>query len=605
MSFKNSLRSMGDRTILLSLACFPASFLLVFYSALCLFVPGFTPEIPYVLLNFSLFALLTVIALFLPGLNTFYLLLVYFLLLAPILVTASYIAIYEQPMNGQSFFFLWETNAGESLEFIKNALVRSPKMIFFPIASILLPLLPLIFLVRGRRRFGEIKSLHRYALATVCLFTLLWLCGTGRAQFNVAYQFYHSFFSYRQDALLVRILTDNAVERIKEVSVDSSRGADTKETYVIVIGESASRHHMGLYGYSRMTDPHMAALHSQESLVAFDNVNAINTGTTRSLMHALSFKDQFAPFSAFRFSIVDVFNAAKFKTYWLSNNAVLLYHDTILQSLSRNAAVRKFTETRNADVTSLINTKEKVGAVSRDRSTKTEEILTFDGSLLPWIEDALNSKENKKIIFVHLKGSHIFYWYRFPNIFEKFNGRDGISPKSFALDDDEVKLINDYDNSIYYTDYILNELVKKLQSTEGESWLLYFSDHAEDVYDFRRKAWRSENQPNRYMLDVPFMVWFSDNYKKIRDTRKMKAYTDRPFDLDSLIYAIMDLANLKTELLDPLRSIFSDKYKVPARMITAEPYINLPPQELNIPKYLSEEIKTLEDFFRKKALEEQ
>ena len=97
---------MGDRTILLSLACFPASFLLVFYSALCLFVPGFTPEIPYVLLNFSLFALLTVIALFLPGLNTFYLLLVYFLLLAPILVTASYIAIYEQPMNGQSFFLV-------------------------------------------------------------------------------------------------------------------------------------------------------------------------------------------------------------------------------------------------------------------------------------------------------------------------------------------------------------------------------------------------------------------------------------------------------------------------------------------------------------------
>ena len=85
----------------------------------------------------------------------------------------------------------------------------------------------------------------------------------------------------------------------------------------------------------------------------------------------------------------------------------------------------------------------------------------------------------------------------------------------------------------------------------------------------------------------------------------MKEYTKRPFDLDSLIYAIMDLANLKTELLDPLRSIFSDKYKVPARMITAEPYINLPPQELNIPKYLSEEIKTLEDFFRKKALEEQ
>jgi hypothetical protein len=66
----------------------------------------------------------------------------------------------------------------------------------------------------------------------------------------------------------------------------------------------------------------------------------------------------------------------------------------------------------------------------------------------------------------------------------------------------------------------------------------------------------------------------------------------------------MDLANLKTDLLDPSRSIFSDKYKVPARMIIAEPYINLPPQERNNPKTLSNEIKAVEDFFRMKALEE-
>jgi Predicted membrane-associated, metal-dependent hydrolase len=237
-------------------------------------------------------------------------------------------------------------------------------------------------------------------------------------------------------------------------------------------------------------------------------------------VHALSFKDQFTPFKTFKFSAVDVFNAAKFKTYWFSNNAVMLYYDTILQSLSRNAAVRKFTEARNADLTSLINANEGDIVMSRDRKTKTEGNLTFDGALLPWVQEALDSKENKKIIFVHLKGSHILYWYRFPNAFEKFKGREGISPKSFVLDDDNVKMINDYDNSIYYTDYILNEIVKKLQLTEGQSWLLYFSDHGEELYDFRHQAGRDPDNLSKYMLDVPFMVWFSDNYKKIRDTRK-------------------------------------------------------------------------------------
>ena len=148
------------------------------------------------------------------------------------------------------------------------------------------------------------------------------------------------------------------------------------------------------------------------------------------------------------------------------------------------------------------------------------------------------------------------------------------------------------------------ELVKKLKSTEGESWLLYFSDHGEEVFDFRRKVGRDVSDLNKPILDVPFMVWFSKGYKNVRDTTRMKAYRERPFDLDSLIYAIMDLANLKTNLLDKSRSIFSDKYKVPARMIVAEPYVNMPPHGLNNPKTISDEIKAVEEFFKMKSLEE-
>ena len=600
----NSLGDVGDRKLLLSLVLFPCSFLLIFYSALCLFVPGFFPEVPYVLLNFLLFSLLTCLAFFLPGLNALYLIGVYVILLVPVLVTASYVATYGQPMNGQSFFFIWETNLGEALEFIKNARFQSPKMIFFPIASILLPLLPLMYLLKKRKLPRQMKPLHRYALAASCLIVLLVLCGTGKANSNVAYQFYYSFFSYQKDLILARNLSDSALERIKDIKITSSRPDDAKETYIVVIGESASRHHMSLYGYNSMTDPRMVALNTQGSLVAFDNVNAIDGGTTKSLLNALSFKDQFTPFSTFKFSVIDVFNAAKFKTYWFSNNAVMLFYDTMLHSLSRNATMRQFTEARNADLKSLIDNNNGSIAFIRDRKAKNEEDLTFDSALLPWVDEALSSKENKKIIFVHLKGSHILYWYRFPNAFEKFKGREGISPKPFMLNDDDVKIINDYDNSIYYTDHILNELVKKLQATEGESWLLYFSDHGEEMYDFRRKAGRDPTNLSKYMLDIPFMVWFSKDYKKARDTTRMKEYTERAFDLDSLIYAIMDLANLKTDLLDRSRSIFSDKYKVPARMIVAEPYVNMPPQGLNNLKTISGEIKAVEEFIKMKSLEE-
>ena len=604
LSFKGLPGCLRDKFFLLSLFLFPCSFLLVFYSSLCLVVPGFVPEVPYILLNFLFFSLLIFLALLLPGFNAFYLIGVYVILLVPILVTASYIVIYGEPMSGQSFFFIWETNVGEALEFIKNAFTQSKKMLLFPIVAISLPLLPLMYLLRKRKLSREIKPLHRYVLLTLCLLILLVLFRSGAVRSNVAYQFYYSFFSYRKDVLLAQNLSDNAVQRIKDIKITSSRPKDTKETYVVVIGESASRHHMSLYGYNRVTDPRMKALHAQGSLIAFDNVNAISGGTTQSLIHALSFKDQFTSFKTFKFSAIDVFNAAKFKTYWFSNNAVMLYYDTILQSLSQNTAVRKFTEARNADLVSLIDKNEKNAAVSRDKNIKTEKNLTFDSALLPWVEEALKSKENKKVIFVHLKGSHILYWYRFPKAFERFKDRAGISPKQFMLDDDDVQVINDYDNSIYYTDYILSELVKKLQLTEGESWLLYFSDHAEEMYDFRRHAGRNPAAVSRYMLDVPFLVWFSKDYKKARDTDKMRQYINRPFDLDSLIYAVTDLANLKTDLVNPSRSIFSDKYQVPARMVAAEPYVILAPQSLNNPKTLSDEIKAVEDFFRMKSLKE-
>ncbi len=604
MIFKDLLNASGDKKFLIALLLFPFSFLFIFYSTLYLCIPGFIPEIPYVFLNFFLFFLLTCLALLLPGLNALYLIFVYFILLVPVLITVSYIATYGQPMSGQSFFFIWETNVGESLEFIKNAITQSPGMIFFPIVSILLPLLPLSYLLYKRKLAKRMKRLHRYGLAALCLAILLMLCGTGKAKYNVAYQFYDSFFSYQKDVILARNLSDSALERIKEIKITSSRPDDVRETYIVVIGESASRYHMSLYGYGRATDPRMVALNSQGSLVAFDNVNAIAGGTTQSLINALSFKDQFTSFSTFKFSVVDVFNAANFKTYWFSNNAVMLFYDTILQSLSRNASVRKFTEARNADLTSLLNTKEENIITNRDRNTKTEEKLTFDGTLLPWVEEALDSKENKKIIFVHLKGSHIRYWYRFPNDFEKFKGREGIPSNLFVRTDKDAELLNDYDNSLYYTDYILMELVKKLKSTEGESWLLYFSDHGEEVFDFRRKVGRDVSDLNKPILDVPFMVWFSKGYKNVRDTTRMKAYRERPFDLDSLIYAIMDLANLKTNLLDKSRSIFSDKYKVPARMIVAEPYVNMPPHGLNNPKTISDEIKAVEEFFKMKSLEE-
>lgn len=586
MMFRDSSYSLLGKKFLLALTLFPCSFLFIFYFTRWLFIPGFAPQITYVLWDILLFLLPALIALLLPGWNGLYLLGVYLFLLAPTLTTTSYIAIYGHNPNWNTFFFLWETNLGEATEFIQSAINRSPGMFFFAVTSAFFPLFPLSYLLYKRKMARSISIWHRYAVVIFCLLFWVLLCTSTRSKTNLAFEFYRSFFSYQIEAAAVRDLSDTAIVRIKDIEVKSSLPEEIPETYVVVIGESASRHHWSLFGYSRETDPKMKALKEEGRLATFGNVNAIVSGTTRSLMHALSFKDQFAPLSSgFRFSVVDVFNAARFKSYWFSNNAPMIFYDNFLQLLSRNASERRFTKARDADMSSLIlSSKQEKDGIIRDRAKKTSENLTFDEELLPWFDEALKSKENKKLIFLHLKGSHDVYWYRFPNSFERYRDRRGINPKPFEMTEEGIRILNDYDNSIYYTDAILRELIQRLEAEGGVSWLLYFSDHGEDVFDLRQGFGRDAQNLNRYMLDVPLVAWFSGDYSKIRDTKIMAQYRERPYDLDSLIYAIMDLANIKTELLDKTRSIFSDKYKVPARMIGTRPYIDMISSDKHAPK---------------------
>jgi heptose-I-phosphate ethanolaminephosphotransferase len=93
------------------------------------------------------------------------------------------------------------------------------------------------------------------------------------------------------------------------------------------------------------------------------------------------------------------------------------------------------------------------------------------------------------------------------------------------------------------------------------------------------------------------MLWFSEDYKKTRDTDVMRGYLDRPYDLYGLIHTIMDLARINADLFDPSKSIVSEKYVMPARIVNGNlAYLKLKPESLCNPKTIDEETKVLEKF---------
>lgn len=50
-------------------------------------------------------------------------------------------------------------------------------------------------------------------------------------------------------------------------------------------------------------------------------------------------------------------------------------------------------------------------------------------------------------------------------------------------------MMNTYDNSILYTDFILHTLIQMLDSTEQCACLIYMPDHGENLCDDDRKLW--------------------------------------------------------------------------------------------------------------------
>ena len=50
------------------------------------------------------------------------------------------------------------------------------------------------------------------------------------------------------------------------------------------------------------------------------------------------------------------------------------------------------------------------------------------------------------------------------------------------LSPSEVETYNFYDNAVRYNDHVVSSLIKRYSATTPNGFLLYLSDHGEDVY---------------------------------------------------------------------------------------------------------------------------
>jgi len=99
----------------------------------------------------------------------------------------------------------------------------------------------------------------------------------------------------------------------------------------------------------------------------------------------------------------------------------------------------------------------------------------FDEILVDLLRKSLStSAKDHKVIVLHMIGSHgPTYYRRYPKRFARFVPD---CPRSDIQNCGETELINTYDNTILYTDYVLGQIIEQLSAIPNSS-MLYLSEY--------------------------------------------------------------------------------------------------------------------------------
>ncbi|GHT88653.1 hypothetical protein FACS1894113_1570 [Alphaproteobacteria bacterium] len=318
-----------------------------------------------------------------------------------------------------------------------------------------------------------------------------------------------------KDKNLLKIMKNFSFNNVKSLIKN-----DQSELYVIVIGESANRDHMSLYGEALKTTPRFDSI--RDELQIFENVRSKYCCTFKALKTILCFDEQLK-----NGDIVTLFKQAGFKTFWLSNQYYIENSDNITTIISLLCG-------------------QKVFVNKAHRRTKLSS--NYDGDLVEHFAKFVHDSAQKKVIFVHLLGSHFPYANRYPREFDVF------FPTQNTKKSREVAR---YNNSILYTDYILFKILNIIKLLKINSYLLYFSDHGEDVTeDPESPHCHNESIASPPMFRIPFIIWLSDEYKKLNENFIKNWDLNKQYNTGDVIHSIIDLSRLNCDSFNKNKSIF-------------------------------------------------
>lgn len=414
----------------------------------------------------------------------------------------TYSAIIDKSMIGNVF----NTNYEEASSFF------SFKLILY---IVLLGIIPSIYIVKAKiinvtlKRFLITSSLTLFFVAVLIFANAtnwLWIDKNSKQLGGLAMP-----WSYSVNTALFQI--HKYKSNRKEILLPNATIANNeKSVMVLVIGESARKQNFSLYGYDKNTNP----LLSQTPNVFHFDATSCATYTTAGIKCILEHA-----------SSDDLYEILP--NYLYRNNV-----DVIWRTTNWGEPPIHIEKYQNRDAL-MPNCK--------------GEGCNYDEILLTGLkEQILASKKDKILIILHTSTSHgPTYSKKYPPQFEIFKP----VCNSVELGNcSQTELINAYDNTIVYTDYMLHKVIEELkQLKEYKSAMLFVSDHGESL-----------GEKNLYMhgvplsiapkeqYEIPFIVWMSDGSKQLKPNKMLSQ--------NHVFHSVLNFLSIQSPIYNEEMNIF-------------------------------------------------
>jgi len=455
-----------------------------------------------------------------------------------------YFMLYGQEFSQSVIYIIFESNMAEGNEFINTYFVwwLIPIVLIYTLVPYLLwKSLKQITFTIPKRVIIVIVSL----LIVTAKFSTIYIIKNQSYEKAINQQMsrmqaaspWNIIIGYIQYKKVLKSMEKLLIQNTKLAPVDNLQDNNNEDTntFVLVIGESTNRNRMSLYGYNRKTTPRLDKIKDQ--LVVFKNVFSPRPYTIEVLQQDLTFADEQNPdLYLSKVNLINIMKQAGYETYWITNQQTQTKRNTMLTAFSKIADHQIY----------LNNNR-------RQNSSSYDEVV-----IPPFQKIIKDNTIKKKFIVVHLIGTHSRYDYRYPKDFAKFDN----AKLDKKLSKKKTITYNNYDNAIYYNDYVVSELIDSVKSIEHNSALLYLSDHGEEVYDNTEmnKHGRNEGAPTSAMYTIPFIIYGNNTWQKSNQLQKFQSYANRYYSAADLIYTFSNLASITYDDFDSTKSIINDNF---------------------------------------------